>query len=136
MKFKALILVFFIIAPLSQFACSQAPSPQITTSSQLVLDLSGSGDAVTGSSVKTSQNFHISKSQWFIETTCNALGPSTSVFFSVAVYPKDEIMLHNIVGAALQITPGTAVNYVHKAGDFYLVIGARNVKNWSVKVYQ
>lgn len=126
---------------LAQISCisSAQPAGQSTeyTKPQLVFGLNGSGDINIGVDSETTQGFHINKGEWVIETNCEALDATNSIYFNVSAYPEGELVNdNNCIGFVLQSSPGTKTSYVHKAGDFYLVIGAINVKEWSVKVYQ
>ena len=140
-------LIFACLFLLMQIGCATSPSsnPGDSGSVQpaeqakvpnLILSFTGSGDLVVGVSSKITQSFHISKNEWFIETDCSSLDPTLQIFFSVAVYPQGELIDDNYIGQALQTSPGTAINYIHKAGDFYLSINAMNVREWSVKIFQ
>jgi hypothetical protein len=132
---KKLALVILSLAILSLIGCSSTSSP--ATSTQLVSSWDGQGSAMVGSSVKTTETFHISKGEWYIETSCEALNPSGPIFLAASVFPKDKpVDNYSFVAIANQSTPGSATNYVHASGDFYLSIVGMNVKTWSVKVYQ
>ena len=132
---RKLVLVILSLAILSLIGCSSASSPA-AASPQLVSSWDGHGDSIAGSSVKTTETFHISKGEWYIETSCEALN-SGPIFFTASVFPKDKpVDNYSFIGIASQSTPGTATNYMHKKGDFYLSIVGINIKTWSVKVYQ
>ncbi len=104
---------------------------------QLVFSQSGVGDSLLGSATIETKAFHISKGEWYVETTCEALKPASPVFLAASVFPQGKPVDNtSFVAIASQSTPGKAVSYVHQAGDFYLSIAAMNVKSWSVKVYQ
>lgn len=89
-----------------------------------------------GSSTKTTQIFHINKFEWYIETNCTSLDPSSSIAFVVTAFPGNKPIGNDFTGIVTQTVPGTETNYIHGSGDFYLQIIGMNVREWSVKVYQ
>ena len=134
---KRLLSGIILTAILLFVGCAGGASAPAVVAPQLVFSINGSGDSYSGSSTKETKAFHISKGEWYIETTCDALKPNSPIFFAASVFPKDTpVDNYSYVAIASQSTPGTAVSYVHQAGDFYLSIVAMNVKNWSGKVYQ
>jgi len=133
---KRLFGVIGLSLILLSVGCAGTAIPTVS-SPQLVFSLSGSGDSLLGSSTTNTKTFRINKGEWYIETSCDQLKSAVPVVLIVTVFPKDKpVDNSSFVAIASQNTPGTAVSYVHQAGDFYLSIVAMNVKNWSVKVYQ
>jgi hypothetical protein len=126
----SILLAIFLIS------CTNPVSTEQSASSQLIFSLRGSGDPEEGVTAKSTDNFHISKTEWFIETTCEALDPSNQVELLVTVYPKGSYADFEYIGVANQNNPGSAKNYFSGTGDFYLVIITTNVKTWTINVYQ
>ena len=131
-----LLAIIGLLLVILSVGCAGSSSPAVSPP-QLVFSLSGSGDSLLGSSTIDTKVFHISKGEWYIQTTCEALKAASPVFLAASVFPKDKPVDNtSFVAIDSQNTPGTAATYVHQAGDFYLSIVAMNVKSWSVKVYQ
>jgi hypothetical protein len=131
-----LLGVFVVSIIMLSAGCAGGSAPTPFTP-QLVFSQSGMGDSLLGTSATDTKVFHISKGEWYIETTCEALKATSPVFLAASVFPQGKPVDNtSFVAIASQSTPGTAVTYVHQAGDFYLSIVAMNVKSWSVKVYQ
>jgi len=135
---KRLLSGFVLSFILLFIGCGGGASSPVVSSPQLVFSINGTGDSYPSLlSTKETKAFHISRGEWYIETTCDALEPNRPVSFLVSVFPKDKpVESNNYVSIISQSTTGTAVNYVHVAGDFYLYIVSVNIKDWSVKVYQ
>jgi len=67
------------------------PPPSQTTSSNLILNISGSGDELLGMGQKTSQSFQITKNESYINTTCETHEPEQgSPLLTITVYPAGE----------------------------------------------
>jgi|SRR4030042_3524009 len=126
----AILLALFITS------CSNTVSPGQAASPQLIFILEGSGDSDVGMSTKTTESFHVSKTEWFIETNCEALDSLNSVGLLATVFPKDKSIDGSYIGVVNQNNQGLDKNYFYGTGDFYLVIVAMNVKAWTIKVYQ
>jgi hypothetical protein len=126
----AILLALFVIG------CSNTVSTGQTASPQLIFILEGSGDPDVGMSAKATESFHVSKTEWFIETNCEALDSSNSVGLLVSVFPKGKSIDGSYIGVVNQNNPGLDKNYFYGTGDFYLTIVAMNVKAWTIKVYQ
>jgi hypothetical protein len=132
-----LLLLFGIYTIYANLSTPKSSALSNPTSRELILSLSGSGDDFSGSATTTTKAFHINKNEWYIETTCDALKSTNPVVLIASVFPKDKpVDNYSFVAIASQNTPGSAVNYIHEAGDFYLSVVAMNVKSWSVRVYQ
>ena len=115
-----------------------SPTPPTNASSTtLIYSLSGSGDELIGMGQKTSQSFHITKSEWYINTTCEIHDPQQgSPLLTITIYPEGEAPgNYNFIGI-VQTSSTVDKNYVHTSGDFYLQIVAMNIKNWTIDVYE
>ena len=133
---KRLIVAILLSLVLLSVGCGGAAAPAVS-SPQLVLSQSGSDDSLLGSATTETKVFHISKGEWYIETTCDQMKPGLSVALIASVFPQGKPVDNtSFVAIASQNTPGTATTYVHVAGDFYLSIVAMNVKSSSVRFYQ
>ncbi len=139
---KRILLISLILAAILLSGCgtpatTPIPEPGEMESTQLVFSLTGSGDEILGMSTKTTQTFHIDKSEWYIETNCDALDSGGPIALTISVFPKGQPVDNSSFVAIIgQTTPGLETNYVHEAGDFYLSIVAMNIRTWAVKVYQ
>jgi hypothetical protein len=125
-----------VLLALLAISCSNTVSTGQPASPQLIFSLDGAGDPAVGMTATSTDNFHVSKTEWFIETTCEALDASNSVGLTVTVYPKGKTADFEYIGAFSQNSPGSDKNYFHDTGDFYLTIVAMNVKTWSIRIYQ
>ena len=116
---------------------SLRPPPTNASSTTLIYSLSGSGDELIGMGQKTSQSFHITKSEWYINTTCEIHDPQQgSPLLTITIYPEGEAPgNYNFIGI-VQTSITVDKNYVHTSGDFYLQIVAMNIKNWTIEVYE
>ena len=130
---KRILLVSVILTTVLLSGCaSSAP----TLSPQLVLSINGTGDTQVGVSTRTTQTFHISNQEWYIETDCEALDSGMPVSFIISVFPEGVPIGSDFVAVISQTTPSLETNYVHKSGNFYLSIVAMNIKTWSIKAYE
>ena len=105
------------------------------SSPQLVLNLSGSGDSVLGMGTKSSQTFHISKSEWYIDTTCNTLDSELPLVLNAIIYRQGQPP-ENFLGVIGITSSGSDKNYFHASGDFYIEVMVVNVQAWTLKVYE
>lgn len=87
----------------------------------------------SGSGIKTTETFTITKQPWQIHWTHNPIimGGQSVGIFQIYVYSAYTDELIALAANSLQADYDTS--YVHKSGRFYLLINAANT-NWNVKI--
>jgi hypothetical protein len=130
------IILIVILSALFIIGCSNTTSTNTTANPELIFREEGSGDPVVGMSTEMTETFHVSKTEWYIETNINTLDPSNSVGFTITVFPKGKSADGQYIGAINEFKQGLDKTYFKGTGDFYLVIVANNIKTWAINVYQ
>lgn len=94
-----------------------------------------------GNSPKTSNTFHITKKDWYIEWQCELIDkepPYDFMAVTFGVYPADkrsDDVLSCVGGGAIS-SPGSDRTYIHNhRGDFYIQVSSFNA-NWEIRVYE
>jgi hypothetical protein len=109
-----------------------AAAPAVTTASsspRLIKTFTGSGD-------KTTALFTTSKSNWYIEYTCNQIeNNAAGISFSFFVYPETSSTIY-VESVLFVEETGTDTTYIYgEKGTYYFKVSAYNT-NWTLKVYE
>jgi len=114
-----LILVGLLTVISMLFAGCGAGDSQLSSPS-LIFSLSGSGDEIVGVGQKTSELFHITQREWYIESTCEPLDQAGPITLLATIYPESEsVNSMNFLDVIQMSSNGPDRNYFHEKGNLY-----------------